>query len=82
MQSNYILWEARFCEATKVDLESKYNSQKNQNKTHNTIISSTKSLIATLFAQLMNVQLTIETGFTSTSSKMKEKGVTAANSVI
>ncbi len=39
----------RFCEATKVDLESWYNSKKTQNKTHNTIISSTKSLVATFF---------------------------------
>ncbi len=72
----------RFCEATKVDLESWNNSKKNRNNKHDTTILSTNSLVSSLFVDLMGVEEVIETGFNCKKSEMNETRITVANSVI
>jgi len=54
-----------FCEATKVDLQSCINSKKNQDTTHNTTMVNTFSLITSLFLDVMNVNVAVESGFRS-----------------
>jgi hypothetical protein len=71
-----------FCEATKVDLQSWENSKKNRNKTHNTTIISTISLVSSQFFDLIDVEMAIQSGFNRTSAEMKETPITVANSVI
>jgi len=54
-----------FCEAMKVDLQSCVNSKKNQDTTHNTTMVNTFSLITSLFLDVMNVNIAVESGFRS-----------------
>ncbi len=60
-----------FCEATKVDLQSWYNSKKNRNKTHDTTIKNTISLVSTLFVDMSDVDMVVQSGFLCTMSKIK-----------
>jgi hypothetical protein len=71
-----------FCEATKVDLQSWSNSKKNGNKTHDTIISNTISLLSSLLVDLIDVEMAIQSGFSRTSAEMNQTSITVANSVI
>jgi hypothetical protein len=71
-----------FCEATKVDLQSRYNSKKNGNKTHDSTISNTISLVSSLFVDMIDVKMAIQSGFSHTRAKMKETPITVENSVI
>jgi hypothetical protein len=52
-----------FCEATKVDLQSWYNSKKNWIKPHDTSILSTSSLLWSLLVDVMNVDVAIQSRF-------------------
>ena len=49
----------RFCEATKVDLQSSYNSKKNRNKMHDTTIKNTISLVSSLFVDMIDVDMAV-----------------------
>ena len=62
-----------FCEATKVDLQSWHNSKKNRNKTHDTTIRSSISLVLSLFVDLINVDMAVQSGFLCPMSEMKKK---------
>jgi hypothetical protein len=53
----------RFCEATKVDLQSSFISNTNWNKTHDNTISNTISLVSSLFVDMIDVDMAIESGF-------------------
>ena len=50
------------CEATKVDLQSWYHSKKKCNKSHDTSILSTNSLRWSLFVDVMDVDIAIQSG--------------------
>jgi hypothetical protein len=71
-----------FCEATKVDLQSSMNSMKNQDTTHNTTMVNTLSLITSLFSDVMNVDVAVQSGFRSCWSKMKRTNIAPQDSVI
>ena len=60
-----------FCEATKVDLQLSYNSKKNQNKTHDTTIKNTTSLVLGLFVDMIDVDMVIQSGFLCTMAEIK-----------
>jgi hypothetical protein len=71
-----------FWEAMKVDLQSWYNSKKNRNKTLDTTLIITISLVSSLFVDLMDVVMAIQSRFLCTMSEMEETRITVANSVI
>ena len=71
-----------FCEATKVDLQSSMNSMKNQDTTHNTTMVNTLSLITSLFSDVMNVNVAVQSGFRSCWSDMKRTKIAPSDSVI
>jgi hypothetical protein len=71
-----------FCEASKVDLHSCINSKKNQDTTHNSTMVNTISLITSLFSDVMNVNVAVESGFRKSWSDMKKTKIAAPDSVI
>jgi hypothetical protein len=72
----------RFCEATKVDLQSSFISNTNQNKTHDNTITNTISLVSSLFVDMIDVDMAIESGFLTTRAEIKESFITFENSII
>jgi len=60
-----------FCEAWKVDLQSCINSKKNQDTTHNSSMVNTISLISSMFSDVMNLNVAVESGFRQSWSDMK-----------
>ncbi len=71
-----------FCEATKVDLQSSMNSIQNQDTTHNTTMVNTLSFITSLFSDVMNVNVAVQSGFRSSWSDMKTTKIAPQDSVI
>ncbi len=71
-----------FCEASKVDLQSCINSKKNQDTTHNSTMVNTISLITSLFSDVMNVNVAVESGFRKSWSDMKRTEISAPDSAI
>jgi hypothetical protein len=71
-----------FFEATKVDLQSWYNSKKNRNKKHDNTIKSTISLVLSLFVDMIDVDMAVQSRFLCIVSKIKESPITVVNSVI
>ena len=61
----------RFCAATKVDLQSLYDLKKNWNKTHDTTIKNTISLVSSLFVDMIDVVMVVQSGFLSTMAELK-----------
>jgi hypothetical protein len=49
----------RFCEATKGDLQSSFISKFNQNKTHDSTIKNTISLVLSLFVDMIDVDMAV-----------------------
>ncbi len=70
-----------FCEALKVDLQSCINS-KNQDTTHNSTMVNTISLITSLFFDVMNMNVAVESGFRKNWSDMKRAEISGPDSVI
>ena len=71
-----------FCEATKVDLQSSYNLKKNWVKIHDTTIKNTISLVSSLFVEMIDVDMAVQSGFRCTMAEIKESPITIENSVI
>jgi hypothetical protein len=71
-----------FCEATKVDLQSSMNSMKNEDTTHNMTIVNTLSLLMSLFSDVMNVNIAVQSGFRRCWSDMKRTNIAPQDSVI
>jgi hypothetical protein len=72
----------RFCEATKVDLQSSFIFNTNWNKTHDNTIKNTISLVSSLFVDMIDVDMAIESGFLTTRAEIKESSITVDNSII
>jgi hypothetical protein len=72
----------RFCKATKVDLQSSFISNTNWNKTHDNTIKNTTSLVSSLFVDMIDVDMAVESGFLTTIAKIKESPITIENSII
>jgi hypothetical protein len=72
----------RFCEATKVDLQSSKISNTNQNKTHNNTITNTISLVSSMFVDMIDVDMAIDSGFLTTRAEIKESSITVENCII
>ena len=72
----------RFCEATKVDLQSSFISKTNRNKKHDSTIKNTISLVSSLFVDMIDVDMAIQLGFLTTIAKIKESPITVENSII
>jgi hypothetical protein len=73
---------SRFCEATKVDLQSSFISKTNWNKTYDNTITNTISLVLSLFVDMIDVDMAIESGFLTTRAEIKESSITVENSII
>jgi hypothetical protein len=72
----------RFCEATKVDLQSSKFSNTDQTKTHDSTITNTISLVSSMFVDLIDIDMAIESGFLTTRASIKESPITVDNSII
>jgi hypothetical protein len=72
----------RFCEATKVDLQSSFISNTNQNKIHDNTRNNTISLVSSLFVDIIDVDMTVESGFLTTRAEIKESPITVENFII
>jgi len=72
----------RFCEATKVDLQSSKISNTNQTKTHDNTITNTNSLVSSMFVDMIDVDMAIESGVITTRAAIKESPITVENSII
>jgi hypothetical protein len=58
-----------FCEASKVDLQSYINSKKNEDTTHNSSMVNTISLLSSMFSDVMNLDVAVESGFRQSCQK-------------
>ena len=71
-----------FCEASKVDLQSYINSKKNEDTTHNSSMVNTISLLSSMFSDVMNLDVAVESGFRQSWSEMKCTEISGPDSVI
>jgi len=71
-----------FCEASKVNLQSSINSKKNQDTTHNSTMVNTISLATSLFSDVMNLNVAVESGFRKSWSDMKCTEISGPDSLI
>jgi hypothetical protein len=71
-----------FCEAAKVDLQSSINSKKNQDITHNSSMVNTISLLSSMFSDVMNLDVAVESGFRQSWADMKCTEISGPDSVI
>ena len=71
-----------FCEASKVDLQSYINSKKNEDTSHNSSMVNTISLLSSMFSDVMNLNVAVESGFRQSWSEMKCTEISGPDSVI
>ncbi len=65
-----------------MDLKSSFISNTNQNKTHDSTINNTISLVTSLFVDRIDVDMAVESRFLTTRAEIKESPITDANFVI
>jgi hypothetical protein len=65
-----------------VDLQLSYNSKTNWNKIPDTTIKNTISLVSSLFVDMIDVDMVVQSGFLSAMADIKESPITVENFII
>ena len=65
-----------------MDLQSSFISNTNQNKTHDNTINNTISLVTSLFVDIIDVDMAVESGFLTTRAEINESPITDENFII